>query len=285
LRQPLRISRQRLKSIARWSAPGKVAGAGGKIRFFMDPVYIRLRDHARQIAARRARPRFYSECGQAWACAANFFATDPIISRLRRFVAARLNDDFGHGMNHAVKVTLDAGALALIESGPTPVSSNRAVDRLRHAQCAGLLHDILRGEPNHAAAGAAFAHRLLLAFPLPRDAVEAISRAIQDHEAFKDFSASRHCETRLLGACLYDADKFRWGPDNFTDTIWNMVTFARISPVDFIRRYPRGMESLLRIRDTFRSPTGQHYGPEFIDLGIEIGWELYEVIQHEFPLQ
>jgi hypothetical protein len=42
------------------------------------------------------------------------------------------------------------------------------------------------------------------------------------------------------------------------------------------------MESLERIRGTFRSPTGRRYGPEFIDIGIEIGWRLYDVILDEF---
>jgi hypothetical protein len=33
------------------------------------------------------------------------------------------------------------------------------------------------------------------------------------------------------------------------------------------------------IRDTFRTPTGQTYGPEFIDLGLTMGKHLYQKIQ------
>ena len=248
----------------------------------MDPVYVRLRELAREIVSRHPAPRFYTECGRAFAASLNFYATDPVVCRLRRFVSARLNDDFGHGMIHAAKVALDAGALVRVESGDPPSSFDALALRMRHAQCAGLLHDILRHAPDHAAAGAEFAGRLLLGYPLSIAAVNDICRAIQDHEAFKDFSAPRRVEARLLGACLYDADKFRWGPDNFTDTIWNMVSFARIPPAAFIRRFPRGMESLARIRDTFRSPTGQRYGPQFIDLGIAIGWQLYDLIRDDF---
>ena len=247
----------------------------------MNPVYARLKEFAREIVARHPRPRFYTDCGRAFAASVNFYATDPIISRLRRFVAARLNDDFGHGIIHAAKVTLDSGALILAESGELPPSFHAMTHRLRHAQCAGLLHDILRHDPDHASAGAEFAGRLLLGYPLSIAAVNDIRRAIADHEAFKDFVPPRRVEARLLGACLYDADKFRWGPDNFTDTVWNMLSFARIPPEAFVRRFPKGMERLARIRDTFRSATGQRYGPEFIDLGIAIGWEIYDQIRHE----
>jgi hypothetical protein len=42
------------------------------------------------------------------------------------------------------------------------------------------------------------------------------------------------------------------------------------------------MQSLSRIRETFRTATGRLYGPQFIDIGIAVGEELYEVIKTEF---
>jgi hypothetical protein len=42
------------------------------------------------------------------------------------------------------------------------------------------------------------------------------------------------------------------------------------------------MALLKKIRDTFRSRTGRRYGPQFIDMGIAIGQELYEVILADF---
>jgi hypothetical protein len=39
------------------------------------------------------------------------------------------------------------------------------------------------------------------------------------------------------------------------------------------------MQSLARIRDSFRTPAGRTYGPQFIDLGLAIGEELYRLIQ------
>jgi hypothetical protein len=196
-------------------------------------------------------------------------------------VNSRLSDAFGHGLRHAAKVTLDAGALVVMENdGRRSVAG--LVGEVRSVQCAGLLHDILRASPNHARVGAEFARQLLREFPLTPVEVEHICNAIGNHEAFKEVAAPTTPAADRIDACLYDADKFRWGPDNFTETIWDMVSFARIPLSVFMRHYPRGMETLARIRGTFRSLTGRRYGPEFIDIGIEVGWRLYDVIRDEF---
>jgi hypothetical protein len=41
------------------------------------------------------------------------------------------------------------------------------------------------------------------------------------------------------------------------------------------------MEGVERIRETFRSETGRHYGPDFIDRGMEIGRRLYAELTGE----
>jgi len=249
----------------------------------MDPVYVQLQERARRIVSRQPTLRFYDACADACAGSTNFYATDPVVGRLRRFVTARLEDDFGHGLGHAVKVTLDAGALILVESEGQPPSAPHMVRRLRAVQCAALLHDIRRKDRDHARAGADYADTLLHGgYPLPPETIRAICGAIRNHEAFQACAPAPTREAQLISDCLYDADKFRWGPDNFHDTIWDMVTFARVPPATFLRHYPRGMESLTRIRSTFRSHAGRRYGPEFIDQGIDIGRQLYEVIRREF---
>lgn len=248
----------------------------------MDPVYIHLRERACQIVSACPRPAFYVDCADACAWSRNFYATDPVVGRVRRFVTTRLNDDFGHGLRHATKVSLDAGALVVAETNRAHRRNAGLSAAVRHAQCAGLLHDIERERPDHARAGAVFAQHLLKQFPLPSAAVDDICSAIGNHEAFKEMVEPPTEAAGLIDACLYDADKFRWGPDNFTDTIWDMLAFERVPPAVFVRHYPRGMDSLQRIRGTFRSATGRRYGPEFIDIGIEIGWRLYDVILDEF---
>ena len=46
--------------------------------------------------------------------------------------------------------------------------------------------------------------------------------------------------------------------------------------------YPQGMAKLETIKSTFRTPTGKKFVPQFIDLGLAIGKELYEVIKTDF---
>ena len=225
-----------------------------------------------------------------------FFETNPVISRLCAEVAEDLKDNFGHGMKHAVRVAADAGALMLIECGKGSGYSETLCNlearlskgmncpgrRLLIAQCAGLLHDIMRKETEHAVKGAVRSRKMLADYPLSRDEVEDVSQAIRNHEAFRDTLKIDTPEGLLLSDCLYDADKFRWGPDNFEDTIWDMLLCSRTPLSKFIRFYPRGMEMLENVRHTFRTPTGRKYGPHFIDMGLAIGKDVYEIIKTQF---
>ncbi|MDH3877881.1 MAG: hypothetical protein OET18_08575, partial [Desulfobacterales bacterium] len=112
--------------------------------------------------------------------------------------------------------------------------------------------------------------------------ISHISTAIQNHEAFKAPVDANSPEGELISNCLYDADKFRWGPDNFHDTLWDMVSYFNPPLTKFMDGYPQGMEKIESIKTTFRTATGQKYGPQFIDLGLSIGQELFDVIKTEF---
>jgi hypothetical protein len=61
-----------------------------------------------------------------------------------------------------------------------------------------------------------------------------------------------------------------------------MVSYVNPPLAKFMDGYPRGMEKLETIKKTFRTATGKKYGPQFIDLGLAIGEELYHVIKTEF---
>jgi len=245
-------------------------------------LYTQLREHACRIAARFPVVDFYRDEAGAVDASRMIFETHPLVVRLRQQVVGRLEDDFGHGMLHATKVALDAGALTHIEGRAAGYTGGYLSRRICIAHCASLLHDIQRKQRDHAEQGASFATRLLAEYPLGADEIEDICIAIRNHEAFKATVSVNTREGVLVSDCLYDADKFRWGPDNFTDTLWAMVAFSRPTLRDFVRHYPAGMESLARIRATFRTPTGRIYGPRFIDAGIAIGEELYRVICSEF---
>jgi hypothetical protein len=123
---------------------------------------------------------------------------------------------------------------------------------------------------------------LLRGYPFSIEEREDVRLAILDHEAFKKRVPINSRRGALVSDCLYDADKFRWGPDNFTDTLWHMVFFQNTPFEEFVAGFPKGLQSLSRIRETFRTATGRLYGPRFIDIGIAVGEELLDVIKTEF---
>jgi len=248
----------------------------------MQSIYARLREQARQIVASFPSPDFYQDHSHACDYSSRFFKTDPELRKLCRFVGDNLDDDFGHGLQHAIKVTIDAGALINIEGQAAGYSESVLARRTQVVQCAGLLHDTMRKKKNHSKHGADFARTVLEDYSLSYDEIEDVCRAIQNHEAFKRNTPIDTAEGILVSDCLYDADKFRWGPDNFTDTLWDMVSFLNPPLSKFMARYPQGMESLEKIKTTFRTETGKQYGPQFLDLGLAIGQKLHDVILSDF---
>jgi len=174
----------------------------------------------------------------------------------------------GHDFYHAHRVAHDAAAIVYCERG----DDDDGLARL--ALVAGYLHDIRRNMRDHSARGAE-AVVPLLANILPARDIAMVAVAIRDHEAFRERVAIDDDDARLLADALYDADKFRWGPDNFTYTIWSMARSLAISVDDLVRHYQAGIAGITRIRDTFRTDTGRRYGPDFIDRGLELGGALY----------
>ena len=248
----------------------------------MEIIYARIRHRARQIVSQYPSPDFYQDHSLANELSLQYLETNAFTEKLRSFVAEHLEDDFGHGIEHSLKVAIDAGALMIIENKLAGRSDNYINQRVIIVQCAGLLHDIQRRHDNHAVKGAAYARKVLQVFPFKSHEVDDICRAIRNHEAFKKTVKASTSEGALVSDCLYDADKFRWGPDNFTDTVWAMVSFSNTPFTQFMDFYPEGMEKLANIKHTFRTNTGKKYGPQFIDLGLAIGKELFNVIQTEF---
>lgn len=248
----------------------------------MDAIYLKIRNAARDIVARFPQPDFYVDHRVEVDVSRRFYRSDAAIGRLRRDMRDCLDDDFGHGMGHVEKVAIDAGSLAIIESRLAGNDEQQVKRDLLLAQCAGLLHDIRRKEKSHALKGAETAGRILKAYPLVPDEIALVCAAIRNHEAFVRLERLPARQARIISDCLYDADKFRWGPDNFTHTLWDMVGYLNPPLATFVDRYPSGMATLKKIRGTFRSQTGRRYGPQFIDLGLAIGEALYDVILAEF---
>ena len=248
----------------------------------MQPIYHQIRQRARQIILRHPTPDFYHDHSAADEASKQFFDRSRDIKKLLSFLAATLENDFGHGLMHAVKVSHDAGTLMVIETRQHQYDEEALVRLVCLAQTAGLLHDVKRKKKDHSSRAATHAKKLLKKYSYSDEEVHHISAAIHNHEAFKEPMDASSPEGELISNCLYDADKFRWGPDNFHDTLWDMVSFFNPPLSKFMEGYPRGMEKIKSIKTTFRTATGRKYGPQFIDLGLAIGEELYEVIQTEF---
>jgi len=251
----------------------------------MNAIYIKIQEKAVKIAAQYPEADFYRDFADQSDYSLDFFSTDPVVCELYAYVTENIEDDFGHGLEHVRKVAFDAGTLALIEGGQGNgnIPGGALRHRLRLAQCAGLLHDIRRKHKHHAHEGAVFSKKVLAGYPFSDADRMDICLAIENHEAFGETRRCRNAAGALLSDCLYDADKFRWGTENFTHTVWAMVAYDNIPINKFMELYPKGVAFLEKIKTTFRTPTGQKYGPQFIDLGLGVGRDIYRFIQSEFP--
>ena len=248
----------------------------------MRPVYASLRKRARRIVSRFPPPDFYVDCAAAARRSRHVFETEPVLQQLRGHLASELDDDYGHGLRHAVRVALDAGTLMLVECSDSDASAVLIERQVVVVQSAGLLHDIRRKHPEHSVQGAMVAGKLLAGYSFSREEVNDICIAIRCHEAFTESLPTGSSAAVLVSDCLYDADKFRWGPDNFSDTLWDMLRYTNPEFAAFVSRYPSGMQRLEKIKDSFRTRTGRKYGPQFIEFGLSIGKELLEVIHQEY---
>jgi hypothetical protein len=240
-----------------------------------DRTYRLLREKAFQIANTLARPVFYEVHAAAVNRAEVMLSSHALIGKCRAVLNAT-QLECAHGVCHCEAVARDAGALVLVEAPIRGISAEEEERLFLAALAAGLLHDIKRREKDHAVLGGIEAERVLSTLGMDETSRRYIADAIRNHEAFKETHESTDVSGRLVSDALYDADKFRWGPENFTTTVWLMVE-ARNVPLEALHRnFRESMKGIEKIKTTFRTATGKRYGPEFIDQGITIGNAIYE---------
>jgi hypothetical protein len=248
----------------------------------MKDIYEEMIAVSRDIAASFAQPSFYVRCREPLNLSRSLFDGNAQVMKCRTVVLNELRDDLGHGMDHSEKVALEAGALAYIEGERLFPEESMRREACLLAQIAGLLHDLRRNEKDHAKVGASAASRVLQGFSIFPEKRKYIVQAIANHEAFVDPKRIDSPFGQMVSDALYDADKFRWGPDNFTQTLWQMLRSSKMPIAPLILRFPKGMEGISGIKETFRTETGKIYGPEFIELGLKIGERVYQFLEKRF---
>ena len=251
----------------------------------MDKIYKKLMRESKRIASNVKVPGFYEEHKEAIFASEENYHNNAEIIRCRSMMVRQLEDNMGHGMEHAEKVTIDAGAIVFVEGERLLLGLDQIKEAIVFVQLAGLLHDIKRKEPNHVKASAKEAEVILRKFSLKKEEKEIIVQAISNHEAFIEPEEVSSSVGQMISNSLYDADKFRWGIDNFTATLWYMADFRKASVESIVKKFPKGVGSIKRIKDTFRTATGKKYGPEFIDLGLEVGEKVYEYLRSYISCQ
>ncbi len=241
----------------------------------VDVLYSRLRDLSVKIAATLGKPLFYRTFPEEIAWSGRALANDgPVLACRSQLDESLL--ECAHGLCHCEAVARDAGALVMIEGTERGMPEGDLRALARAAIIAGLLHDIKRAEQDHAVQGSREAERILKLLEFDGRLTGYITYAIRNHEAFKAICDLGDEEGCLISDALYDADKFRWGPENFTTTLWTIVSSNDTPPRKLYEVFPEKMKGIESIKGTFRTGTGKRYGPEIIDQGILIGNAIYE---------
>ena len=239
------------------------------------PLYKELRDLALQLARALPRPAFYTEHASHLRRAEDSLGGHEFILRCRTYLDESLLE-CAHGLCHCEAVARDAGTIVLIETEQSNMGSPARERLLTASIVAGLLHDIKRKEQDHAVRGSIEAEKILSKLGMDLCERQYIADAIRNHEAFQETFERDDTAGQLVSDALYDADKFRWGPENFTTTLWLMVESHNTPPESLHRTFKEKMKGIERIKETFRTETGKRFGPEFIDQGIVIGNAIYD---------
>jgi hypothetical protein len=238
-------------------------------------AYQYLQALSRRIAASLPHAAFYDAHGEAIRQAEMLLANHRLVRQCRAHLDESLLE-CAHGLCHCEAVARDAGAIVMIEGSGRSYPAAEVGFLAEAAVIAGLLHDIKRREADHAVRGSIEADRILSELGVDERCRNYVTYAIRNHEAFKtvcDLGDEAGC---LVSDALYDADKFRWGPENFTTTVWTILRDRGTPPEVLYGMFPEKMKGIEAIKATFRTGTGKQYGPEIIDQGLRIGNTVYE---------
>lgn len=237
-------------------------------------TYLALKKKSREIAQELEIPSFYTDYEKEMGISYEVLKKTPILLECKEYLDS-VELHHAHGTTHAETVAHDAGVIVMAETEMKNLDNTLTRDLVIYTQAASILHDIKRNDVEHAYKGSLVADAFLKYRNVPLPWRRYVVKAIKNHEAFKPIEEPENEIAALISNALYDADKFRWGPENFTKTLWIMVVNDRLPIKTFYENFLKGLEFIDKIQYTFRTRTGMQYGPEFIKKGLYIGRWLY----------
>jgi len=234
----------------------------------MDDRILDIKRHARDLVAARPLPAFSLDCAEELAHASSMFFDHPLMLRLQSDALGFLNEACGLGVEHAKRVAIDAAAIVLAEPSDLPAEDRRRLALL--AEMAGLMHDALRFEEDHAEKGADLCLRVLRGYPLDERERSLVARAVALHESPLPLADDGPLDERLLAGAVHDADRFRFGPDIFAATLWELCECEEWPLERIAAKFPEGPALAARYKDSFRTVQGTSYGPALLDEGLAL---------------
>ncbi|MBU1249317.1 MAG: HD domain-containing protein [Proteobacteria bacterium] len=230
---------------------------------------IDLKALAKKMAKDLPVAAFYIDHATEVSFSWDLFFNHPLVLKLQEDSLSFLYDDYMFGIEHSKKVAHDAAAIVLTEESGLETEEKRHLALL--AQLAGLLHDVQREEDDHARRSADAVATILEGYPLQNRDIKLIATAISSHEDRTKTDDYPDPQTRLLCQALYDADKFRFGADIFSTTMWLYCDYESWSMAEIAGQFPKGISAARAVVNTLRTTTGKSYGPEIIGQGIGLG--------------
>jgi len=242
----------------------------------IDARIVQLKRRAKDLAASRPQLGFYRDLATELTHAKDLFFDNPLVLRMQGDALGFLDEDCGLGVEHAKKVAVEAAALILAEPSGLGQEERRRLAVI--AELAGLLHDAIRHEDNHAEQGADLAMRLLRGYLITPEECLWVAQAIAAHESAEMPAIQGGEPATLLTAALYDADKFRYGPDIFATTLWELCECDEWTLEEIAQRFPEGARQAQALVGTFRTVEGRRHGPELLAEGISLAEELTRML-------
>lgn len=234
----------------------------------MDVRILEIKRRARDLVAARPLPAFCLDCAEELGHASSLFFDHPLMLRLQADALGFLNEACGLGVEHGKRVAIDAAAIVLAEPSDLSADERRRLSLL--AEMAGLLHDALRFEDDHAEKGADLCMRILRGYALEPEERLWIAQAVALHESPLPMADTGPLGARLLAGALHDADRFRFGPDIFSATLWELCDCDEWPLEDIARKFPEGPAMAARLKDSFRTVQGASYGPALLAEGLAL---------------